>query len=68
MKSQLRLAGHLLDDAESVLREAGKASLNEVDRWHAFANFSIQHACQIANTIYESVQKYGGPDNVTEVG
>jgi hypothetical protein len=68
MKSQLQFARHLLDDAESALRQAAKASPHDAAMWHAFAVFSIQHATQIWDPIHNTVEKYGGPANVLEVG
>ena len=67
MKSQLRFAGHLLDDAESAVGHAAKAGTRDAAMWHTFADSSIQHATKIWKTIQESVEKYGGPANVTEV-
>jgi hypothetical protein len=68
MKSQLRFAGHLLDDAESAMGHAAEAGPRDAAMWHAFADLSIQHATQIWKTIQKSVEKYGGPANVREVG
>jgi len=68
MKSQLRFASHLLDDAESAVCHAAKASPRDAVMWRSFADFSIQHAAQIWKAIQESVEKYGGPANVMEVG
>jgi hypothetical protein len=68
MKSQLQFARHLLDDGESALRHAARASQQDAAMWHAFAGFSIQHATQICDAIHKTVGKYGGPANVLEVG
>ena len=67
MKSQLRFAGHLLDDAESAVGHAAKAGPRDAAMWHTLADFSIQHATQIWKTIHESVERYGGPANAIEV-
>ena len=68
LKGQVKFAGHCLDDAESALRHAAKASPPDAAMWHAFASFSIQHATQVWDTIHRSVEKYGGPANVIEAG
>jgi hypothetical protein len=47
---------------------AAEAGARDAAMWHAFADLSIQHATQIWKTIQESVEKYGGPANVREVG
>lgn len=68
MKSQLGFAGHLLDDAKSAMGHAVEAGSRDAAMWHAFADLSIQHATQIWKTIQLSVEKYGDPATVREVG
>lgn len=68
MKAWLRFAAHLLDDANAALGHAAKASPKDAAMWHGFADFSIQHSMQIWKTARESVDKYGGPANVQEIG
>ena len=70
MKAQLQFARHLLDDAEAALRHAKEedSTSHDTAMWHAFAGFSIQHSTQIRDTIQKTVETYGGPANVLEVG
>lgn len=44
MKSQLRFAGHMLDDAVSALRHADKVQPYDVDMWIGFAETNLQTA------------------------
>ncbi|MGA3370583.1 MAG: hypothetical protein ABSC48_02360 [Terracidiphilus sp.] len=66
MKWQLRLARHFLDDAKSALRELKGDASNL--HWVAFATDCLQRASEKRKTVEETVSKYGGPANVTEIG
>jgi hypothetical protein len=66
--SQLRFAGHMLDDAVSALRRADKAQLPYVAMWIEFAQMNLQAATQRREKTQATVDKYGGPANVVEVG
>ena len=68
LKSQLRFAGHMLDDAASALRHADKAQPNYVAMWIGFAEMNLQAAAQRREKVQAAVDKYGGPVNVIEVG
>jgi hypothetical protein len=63
LKWQVKFAGHCLDDAESVIRDAAKAS--NPAGFYAFAGHSIQHATQICETIEKLGN--GDPSKLIEV-
>jgi hypothetical protein len=68
LKSQLRSAGHLLDDAEAAMRLAGKAAPKYVAMWMGFAEISIQMATDKRRTVEVAVDAYGGAEHVIEIG
>jgi hypothetical protein len=68
LKSQLRFAGHMLDDAVSALRHAEKAQAYDSTMWLGFAVMNLQGATQRREKVQAVVEKYGGPANVTEIG
>jgi hypothetical protein len=67
IKSQLLLARHDVDDAESMLRHAVENPMN-AHMWRVSAAASLQHADQKYRAIDDLVKKFGGPTNVQEVG
>lgn len=67
MKNQLRLASHLLDDAESALGFA-KANVGHASMWLGFGEINIRAAAQLRQKVQEYVDNYGGPEHVTEIG
>lgn len=67
LKSQLRLALGHLDDAGDALRFAARPHA-DVARWNSFAALNIQFAVQTREAVQKLVDKYGGPNNVTEAG
>ena len=66
MKWRLGLAAHILDDGESALRDVNGDSNNS--DWAAFATFCLQLAMEKRKEVEETVNKYGGPENVVEIG
>jgi hypothetical protein len=66
MKWKLGLALHILQDAKDALGDVrGDASNSD---WHAFAALCLQLAMEKRREVEETVNKYGGPANVVEVG
>lgn len=57
LKSQIRLAGYSLDDAEAAVRHAETAS--DPANWNVFTDLSIQQASQRAETIQKMIDTYG---------
>jgi len=68
LKWQLQFAGHLLDDAENGLRHAAQGDSSYKPMWLGFAEMNIQQAGQRRQKVQESVDKFGGPDKITEYG
>ena len=59
----------MLDDAGDGLRYAAKATTNKnVAMWFDFAAMYIQMAAQIRQKVQASVEKYGGPEHIIEMG
>jgi hypothetical protein len=68
LKSQLKLATHLLDDAQEALRMEAQADSNYRGIWVTFAGTLLQAAAQLRQNVQQLVEKYGGPANVIEIG
>jgi hypothetical protein len=68
LKSQLRFAGHMLDDAEAAMRLAVKAAPKYVAMWIGFAGISIQMATDKRQSVQVAVDAFGGPEHVIEIG
>jgi hypothetical protein len=66
LKSQLRLALHLLDDATDGIRHATNALPAYVSMYNSFAQSNINRAEHIRQGVEAYVSKYGGPDKITE--
>jgi hypothetical protein len=66
MKWKLGLALHILQDARDALCDV-KGDTSNSD-WYAFAAFCLQLAIEKRKEVEETVNKYGGPANVVEVG
>jgi hypothetical protein len=66
LKWQLRLARHFLDDTKSALRDMKGDTSNP--HWVAFASDCLQRATEKRKQVEETVNKYGGPDKVQEMG
>jgi hypothetical protein len=67
LKSQLRFAGHLLDEADDALGHVAKGQADYDYMWLGFAKMNIQHAAQRREKVQELVNRYGGPDNAVEI-
>jgi hypothetical protein len=68
LKTQLRSASHHLDDASAGLRHGAKAGPNDAAMWQGFAQLNLQIAGQLRQKVQAAVDKYGGPENIVEVG
>jgi len=66
MKWKLRLALHILQDAKDALNDV-KGDTRNSD-WYAFAAFCLHLAIEKRKEVEETVNKFGGPDNIEEVG
>jgi len=67
MKRQLRFAGHMLDDATTGLSHAARANPSNAAMWRDFAQMNIQIAAQLREKVRAAVDKYGGPEHITEI-
>jgi len=68
LKSQLRFATHILDDASAALRHAAKAQSRDAEMWMGFAAMNLQHAKEKREKVQAAVDKYGGTQNILEIG
>jgi hypothetical protein len=67
LKSQLRFAGHMLDDAQVALAHAAKAGPTDAGMWLGFAEINIENAIQRREKVEDVINKYGGASNVMEI-
>ncbi len=68
LKGQLRFALHSLDDAGDGLVHAAKADSKWGATWLDFAATNIQIAVQLRQKVQAVVDKFGGPQQIKEVG
>jgi hypothetical protein len=69
LKAQLRLATHILDDADAALRHAGTIQQqHDVAMWMGFAALNLKHATEMREKIQAAIDSRGGPQNIVEVG
>jgi hypothetical protein len=64
LKWQLRLAQHILDDTRSYLRSVKGDTNNSY--WIMFATDCLARANEKRTIVEDTVNKYGGPENVVE--